>query len=1196
MRSTSTKAGLAGLAAAAIAFAVAASAPAGLSLNTRGWSSHLTARQVSALSQGPTSRVIVLMRNQHTGLQGRHFLAQRAQAFHADQVPVVAQLEQLNVPRLVTYRTLNAVATSVTDAEKANLLRNPAVLAVAPDSVVKGPSSNADLLASVGAPRSSTSPTGMARRARTGSAANPAVCGTASAPLLEPEALHLINADNRTNANAPITSGPASAHSLGYDGKGVSIAVFPDGMDPNLPDFIRPDSSHAVTDYKDFTGEGTNAVTGGEEAFGDVGSIVAQGQQTYNLQQEINPDFAGPGACDIKVLGVAPGANVDVMKVFGTTNFSFTSEVLEGIDYAIQHDHVNILSLSLGFFALPTTAAQQPVTQIVENAMADGTTVVASTGDASPSNTESAPALAPGVIGTAASTSYRIFAQTNLFLYDMGEAIKNAGNAFPSYTLGQSTPGWLDNQVSTLSSSGVTEDGRTADILAPGDVNWAECSTDTSKYTECVNSFGGTPIGIFDFGGTSESAPLTSGTAALVIQAYREGHKGKTPSPAVVRQILYASATDIGVAAADQGAGLLNALRAVRMAKVYGSHGSGGGLVFSQTSFSDVGKPGATRTHNVTVTNNGNVAATVKPQLRTLGAEKTLAQGSASLFEAGSGLQGTCAGVDYAEYFNGDTIPELNCLTITVPKGVDKLDARIAWNPLEPCPDTDCTAGPPTVRAVLIDPNGRYGQYSDPQGLGGGFADEQIHQPAAGNWTLMLFGRGTSPYEGPVSYSVTAQRFTTIPGAVSPVSKVLGPGKSATFAVKVKAPSTAGFFTGAVVFNSNKEKAVGTIPVVSQSTVPVTTKKAGHFTGWLTGGNARQSFFGQQLSYRFVVPKGVHDVDVNLGSADDGYMLMAQLVDPTGHAVDSQLSSQNVTPYGDPSNTHSVQLVWANPAPGTWKVNVQNGLFFLPGLATYSGLTRSQLRGTVSFNKAKVDVFGLPGGTLSPGAHVTTHITVKNTGNEPEFYQLDPRLTASHQYEAVAENNVSSGTLPITDAANVPVYGVPPFSSKFQMTASTSGSTPIVFDASPYWGSPNVTAAPSTAGSTSVTINDPIASTWAPTISEVGPFGATAETPENFSTSGTLSTLRIDDNATVSTGNIWSAIVDGTNNLLNPLFLLPGQSGTMAVTFTVPNGVAGTKISGVIPVETFELNSLTTGVGDWSSDILKVVHYSYKIG
>ena len=113
------------------------------------------------------------------------------------------------------------------------------------------------------------------------------------------------------------------------------------------------------------------------------------------------------------MLGVAPGADVDVMKVFGDTNDSFTSVILQGVDWAIQHDHVNVLSMSFGSAPLPNTAAGQPLTAILKNAMADGTTVVASTGDSSPSNTEGSPALDPGVIGAAASTSYRIIAQTN---------------------------------------------------------------------------------------------------------------------------------------------------------------------------------------------------------------------------------------------------------------------------------------------------------------------------------------------------------------------------------------------------------------------------------------------------------------------------------------------------------------------------------------------------------------------------------------------------------------------------------------------------------------------------------------------------------------------------------------------------------------------------------------------------------------
>jgi hypothetical protein len=37
-------------------------------------------------------------------------------------------------------------------------------------------------------------------------------------------------------------------------------------------------------------------------------------------------------------------------------------------------------------------------------------------------------------------------------------------------------------------------------------------------------------------------------------------------------------------------------------------------------------------------------------------------------------------------------------------------------------------------------------------------------------------------------------------------------------------------------------------------------------------------------------------------------------------------------------------------------------------------------------------------------------------------------------------------------------------------------------------------------------------------------------------------------------------------------------------------------VAGQIPVETFGTNSFLTGIGDWSSDTLSVLHYSYTLG
>ena len=93
-------------------------------------------------------------------------------------------------------------------------------------------------------------------------------------------------------------------------------------------------------------------------------------------------------------------------------------------------------------------------------------------------------------------------------------------------------------------------------MIAPGFGGWANCSANTNMYFECA-SITGAPHSppIEDFGGTSQSCPLTAGVVALVIQSYRETHGNRTPSPALVKTIITSSATDLGVPAQDQGAG-----------------------------------------------------------------------------------------------------------------------------------------------------------------------------------------------------------------------------------------------------------------------------------------------------------------------------------------------------------------------------------------------------------------------------------------------------------------------------------------------------------------------------------------------------------------------------------------------------------------------------------------------------------------
>ena len=120
-------------------------------------------------------------------------------------------------------------------------------------------------------------------------------------PLVEPEALQSIHA--RTSNGTPYAQQLAT-------GAGVKVAFIADGMDPNAPDFIRPDGSHVFVDYQDFSGAGPSATYAGLESYGDASAIAAQGTVVHDLSDFVNQAHPLPHGCNIRVVGVAPGASL----------------------------------------------------------------------------------------------------------------------------------------------------------------------------------------------------------------------------------------------------------------------------------------------------------------------------------------------------------------------------------------------------------------------------------------------------------------------------------------------------------------------------------------------------------------------------------------------------------------------------------------------------------------------------------------------------------------------------------------------------------------------------------------------------------------------------------------------------------------------------------------------------------------------
>jgi len=1095
------------------------------------YTSALSPAQIANLSANPDQRVIVILQNQHPEATAKSQRQQREAKLASDEAPIVNELHTLHAPRVSTYSVLNAVATTVSRAEAARLATDPAVAAVIPDVAVQGPSP----AASAATEAAVTGGSLIGRTAGQSGGSGEQVCpSNPSKPLLEPEALSLMNV-------------PAAQQLA--NGEGVKIAVFPDGLDPNIPDFQRNGHS-AIFDYQDFSGEGLYAVTGAGEAFGDASSLISQGTQVYDLSGEVNPAHPLPPGCNIRIEGVAPGASVAVMKVFGSSNFAFNSEIVTGIEWALNHDDVDILSQSFGGNPVPNPGTD-PIAILDSLAVAEGVTVVASSGDAGTTNTIGSPADAPGVISVGATTSYQLYAQTSSYGYQIGSG------------------GWTSNEVSAFSSSGDTEYGpNTIDVVAPGESGWSDCSTNTAIFFECADIYHGTsPQPIEAFGGTSESCPLTAGTAALVIQAYRQTHGGATPSPALVKQIIMSSATDLNIPAQNQGAGLVNALQAVKLAQSIqapDNASSGGGLLISPNSISSAAAPGHSSWVPVTVTNTDSSSLTVSPSVRVLGRPVALASGSLTLDPTADAT---------FIYQTGSTAHDVQTVTFTVPAGIDRLVSRIAWI------GNSLSTGGNTIRQSLFDPQGRMVSQSRPQGAGGGFGEDEIHNPVPGVWTMLVFDATGVPYQGPLNYAITGARFQSVAGAVIPASRVVGSGSSATFIVNVTTPTAPGDQAESLIFSTKGHRgdshtaAGGTVPITTRALIPL-HHDGGSFSGTLTGGNARMGFYGQELVYQFDVPSGEPALNVDVAVQTPGYQLFGFLVDPNKSPVDVQGTSLQ---DGSGTNLQTLHLTWARPIAGRWTLDLTqiNGIQSL--------LTSVPISGQISFTHAQVTASGLPGsyGThLANGAPVTATIHIVNTGNSPEYYSVDPRL---NQDTELSLNSITPTTeaLPISSFP-WPEFAVPPFSTELDIAATST--VPINFDTSPNFGFPDVLS--STVGDSAVaTLNasDVPASIWSCTPTEIGPALATSTT---YSCGGVAETKAFDPAVASSTGNVWS-VLEGLTGTYNPLVLQPGQSGDISVVIT-PSGSAGAKVAGFIAVETFNIN-------DFSSDQLVKLPYSYTI-
>ncbi len=1094
--------------------------------------------------------VIVVMKSQPAAMRpGTRASAVRSAAIAAAQAPLLRELRAAHARHITSYRLVNAFAATVSAAQAASLRTSPDVADVIADTMVRdaSPVAGTSARAPAGQPSAPAVP-GLTPHVI------PGACGAHGSAQLDPEAL-------ATTHTASLSPGAKTARSLGMTGAGVKVAFIADGLNPGNVNFIRADGRSVFDpvsggDYEDFSGDGPGQLTAGAEAFLDANSIAGQGIHVYNVRA-----FSAqhdPTSCNIKIEGVAPGVQLVGLDVFGSFEFTLESNFLEAISYAVETDHVNVINESFGSNPFPDSAALNVLKLFNDAAVSAGTTVTAASGDSGSTNTIASPASDPKLISVGASTTFRFYAQTNFA----------AARYF-------ATAGWLNDNVSSISSGGFTASGGTVSLVAPGDSGFASCSTKVQVYAECSNlTFEPSPVELA--GGTSEAAPLTAGAAALVIQAYRQTHQGATPSPALVKQILTSTASNLGLPATEQGSGLLNTYKAVLLAEsIKTSEGSpqpsGDTLLISRSQLTAAGRAGSTRTWQVRVTNTGADGQLVKASGRTFGSDVNVQSGKVKLIDGKSPQFTDFEGLpnNYAEFH------------FTVKPDAKRIDSSIAYRSSDPA---NFFA---SVRLILVDPRGRIAADSLPQGADN-FGNVDVRAPVPGVWTGVVMGvtGADTGTEGTILWRAASQRLVPF-GTVSPAAFFLRPGQTGTLKITALLPRQAGDASGSVVIGSNLGGSDSDLGAESES-VPVTLRTmadpsaGGAFSGVLTGGNGRAAGTGQVNYIEFPVGKGHRSITANvLLAGDQNDIVGSYLISPDGQTLGFGQNSLNGF------NSRSLTAYAADPEPGTWTLAID---FNSPVV----GNALSQpFHGTITLDSTRVTAIGLPDSPrqlFKRKVPVVVKIEITNTGAAPEDYFADPRLARSRTFDLESLTGDTFG-LPLITAQ--PQWIVPSHASSARVTAKAT--VPVEFDWTPVQGDPDLFGQP-VPGNRAVGTFTPAGGMlqpglWMASPAEMGPYPHGAPFGGSVTMAMRVTALAFDSALTPSTGDLWRAAVQFFAPF-QPLHIGPGKTRVLKVVLR-PNGTPGTVVRGTLYVDDYV--SAVPPDDQPEGDELVAIPYAYKI-
>jgi|RhiMethySRZTD1v2_1073278.scaffolds.fasta_scaffold02449_3 serine protease AprX len=358
-----------------------------------------------------------------------------------------------------------------------------------------------------------------------------AIAALADNPMIEMISLdrEVVPTMERTAATIGAT---AVRQGLGYDGTGVGVAIIDSGITSWHDDLANGSGGQRVVRFVDFVRNRPNPYDDYGHGTHVAGIIAGDG-------------FDSAGART----GVAPGAQLTVLKVLDEQGNGRISDVIAAFDYVLKKSaalNIRVVNVSVAT-GVYESYLTDPLTLAAKRLVDAGIVVVAAAGNLgrTPRGSDAyggitAPGNAPWVLTVGASSH-------------VGTATR------------------ADDTMAVFSSRGPTAIDRVAkpDLVAPG-VGIESLSNPDSAFYTTLSAY--LLAGTVDRGylpylsltGTSMAAPVVSGAIALMLQA------NPALTPNAIKAILqYTAQVYSGYDPLTEGAGFLDAAGAVRLAKFF---------------------------------------------------------------------------------------------------------------------------------------------------------------------------------------------------------------------------------------------------------------------------------------------------------------------------------------------------------------------------------------------------------------------------------------------------------------------------------------------------------------------------------------------------------------------------------------------------------------------------------------------------